>query len=167
MQRLILLRHGKAERANVGGDFERGLTERGRSDAALMGRVLAQAGLVPDLALVSAAKRTRQTWQATGAVFPQAVAEIQPRLYGASGEQIAQAVEDAADQASTVIVVGHNPGLHSFALQLLGHGGAGDRARLAAGFPTATAAAFTFDAQGRASYDGVFYAKDYGGGGGE
>ena len=64
-------------------------------------------------------------------------------------------------------MVGHNPGLHAYALQLLGGGGAGERARLATGFPTATAAAFLFDAQGRAAYDGVFYARDYGGGGGE
>jgi phosphohistidine phosphatase SixA len=48
MQRLILLRHGKAESvAATGGDFERGLTERGLRDAMLIGRALAEAGIVP------------------------------------------------------------------------------------------------------------------------
>ena len=40
LQRLILLRHGKAESmSDLGGDAERGLTDRGRRDSALMGRV--------------------------------------------------------------------------------------------------------------------------------
>ena len=37
----------------LGGDLERGLTDRGRRDAALMGRVLADAGYAPDLVLIS------------------------------------------------------------------------------------------------------------------
>ena len=62
MQRLILLRHGKADSVSaLGGDLERGLTDRGRRDAALMGRVLADAGFTPDLVLVSSARRTCET----------------------------------------------------------------------------------------------------------
>ncbi|HWW25895.1 MAG TPA: histidine phosphatase family protein, partial [Caulobacter sp.] len=52
MDRLILMRHGKAEQhAASGGDFERALAPRGQNDAALMAKVLAKAGLSPDLAL--------------------------------------------------------------------------------------------------------------------
>ena len=76
LQRLILLRHGKAESvAESGGDFERGLTERGRRDAALIGRVLADAGITPDLALVSAARRARETWDEASPAFPHARCE--------------------------------------------------------------------------------------------
>ena len=51
MQRLILMRHGKAERASVGGDdARRRLTERGAADSRLMGKLLADEGLAPDLA---------------------------------------------------------------------------------------------------------------------
>ena len=39
--------------------------------------------------------------------------------------------------------------------------------KLANGFPTSTAAAFTLDAAGRHQYDGVFYVRDFGGGGHE
>ena len=54
MRRLILLRHAKAEnQAASGEDIDRALTARGLADAARMGQVLADAGLQPDLALVS------------------------------------------------------------------------------------------------------------------
>ena len=53
MKRLILFRHGKTERhAPSGEDFDRRLTVRGCEDSHLMGKVLAEAGLVPNLALV-------------------------------------------------------------------------------------------------------------------
>ena len=69
MERLILMRHGKAERhAASGGDFERALAESGRADAAVMGRVLAGLGLTPDLMLVSSARRTRETAERLGLV---------------------------------------------------------------------------------------------------
>jgi phosphohistidine phosphatase len=87
MQRLILLRHGKAESvSDLGGDAERGLTDRGRRDSALMGRVLSQAGVKPDLVLVSDARRTRETWEEVSAAFPSAEAEFDPGLYLASAE---------------------------------------------------------------------------------
>ena len=52
---------------------------------------------------------------------------------------------------------------------LLQEGGAGSAliARAESKFPTSTIAAFTFDAAGRPAYDGLFYAADHGGGGGE
>lgn len=63
MQRLILMRHAEAERAaGSGRDRDRVLSARGRNDAAAMGRALAGRGMRPDLALVSPAARTRQTW---------------------------------------------------------------------------------------------------------
>ena len=65
MQRLILMRHGDAERPHTGtADFDRALTPEGRSESRAVGRALAEAGYRPDLALVSSAARTLQTWQA-------------------------------------------------------------------------------------------------------
>ena len=49
MDRLILLRHGKAEAdAPTGQDFDRALTGRGRRDVALVARELAEGGLGPE-----------------------------------------------------------------------------------------------------------------------
>ena len=97
MQRLILLRHGKAESVSAsGGDIERGLTDRGRRDTALMGRVLADAGAAPDLVMVSEAKRTRETWEELSTAFPSAQVEASRALYLASGEHLARAVGEAS-----------------------------------------------------------------------
>ena len=58
MDRLILLRHGKAEPdAASGQDFDRALTERGRRDTLIVAKALAEAGFAPDLVLVSTAVR--------------------------------------------------------------------------------------------------------------
>ena len=70
MLRLLLLRHAKAERGQPGGrDHERALAQRGRDDAPRLGAYLVRHKLVPDLALVSTAARTRETWALATAAF--------------------------------------------------------------------------------------------------
>ncbi|HEX4180930.1 MAG TPA: histidine phosphatase family protein [Caulobacteraceae bacterium] len=169
MQRLILLRHGKAESvAASGGDFERRLTERGRRDAALIGRVLADAGFAPDLALVSSARRARETWAEVAPTFPYARCESARLLYLASAGYLAQAVLEAAEPVNSLIIVGHNPGLHDFALSLwdqsLWGQAAGGSNPLAAGFPTSAAAVFSLGAGGGARFERMFTPRDHGGG---
>ena len=169
MKRLILMRHGKAERSSPGGDVERALTERGASDAALMGRLLVDESLIPDIGVVSAARRTQQTWAAASLAFPKAQTRVLGGLYNADAGRILFEAEAAGVEHDTVMMVGHNPGMHALTIGLLREGGAGSAliARAESRFPTSTVAAFTFDAAGRPSYDGLFYAADHGGGGGE
>jgi phosphohistidine phosphatase len=169
MHRLILLRHGKAERSAPGGDIARRLTDRGRNDAALMGRVLAERDLIPDVALVSAAARTQETWAAVSPAFPMARAEVTRDLYLASEGLILKLAEERGETVGSIRVVGHNPGLHMLAIHLLRQAGAGAAiiARAEAKFSTSSVAAFTFDEAGRPAYDGLFHASDFGGGGGE
>ena len=62
-RRLVVMRHAKAE-AWGESDQGRALEPRGRDDAAAAGRWLAERGFVPDHALVSAAVRTVETWEA-------------------------------------------------------------------------------------------------------
>ena len=68
-----------------------------------------------------------------------------------------------------LLLIGHNPGIHALAVALLRRDSAPPSivAKLDRGFPTATAAVFAIDQAGRASYDGLFLVKDYGGGGSE
>ena len=117
MRRLILLRHGQAERAAEGEiDFERGLTARGRDDARRIGLWLAgQVGRI-DLALVSPAARARQTWEEAGAAFAGAPAEHPTSFYAADPADMLRVAD--ASEAETVVIVAHNPGLHVLALQL-------------------------------------------------
>lgn len=167
MERLILFRHAKAEAKGSETDFERALTEGGRFDAAVIAQALAKGGLTPTVALVSPARRTMETWEAARAAFPQARAYPMRELYNAGPADIVGALQGVT--AETVIVVGHNPGLHELAIGLLQEGGASSSvmSKVASRFPTATALAFVIDANGRANYDGVFYAADHGGKGGD
>jgi phosphohistidine phosphatase len=169
MRRLILFRHGKAEaRAAGGDDIDRPLARRGCDDAAIIGRVLAREGLAPDLGLVSFALRARQTWDCAHAAFPHAREQVLSGLYNADAETIMAQIEATEDTGSTVMVVGHNPGLHELAVNLLVEAGGppSEIARLAAKFPTASAAAFVADAAGRWVFDGLFLVRDHGGEGG-
>ena len=122
-RRLLLLRHSKTERPEPGQrDRERKLTERGRSDAPVVGAYMARHHLIPDFVLVSPAMRTRETWALVAGAFssaPQVLSE--PRIYNATGDTLADIIREAGD-ASTLLLVGHNPGLHDLALQLIGFG---------------------------------------------
>jgi phosphohistidine phosphatase len=170
MDRLILMRHGKAEQhAASGGDFERALAPRGQNDAALMGKVLAKADLSPDLALVSSARRTRETWEAAAPAFPNTRVETRRDLYHAEAQDVLAAIREEAPDSGTVMVVGHNPGLHELAMRLA-MGGPADPAKLAqlrGKFPTATVAVFSIDADGAPTLSHLFYASENGGHGGE
>jgi phosphohistidine phosphatase len=166
MRRLILFRHAKAEpRAPGEDDFDRPLSERGREDAALVGQALARENLAPDYALISPARRTAETWICARDAFPRIRAELNRALYNARPEDIREAIDQVAERCDTLIVVGHNPGLHELAVELLvdAAASAADVETVSARFPTATAAVYEIDAVGRASLDGVFLAKALGG----
>ena len=169
MDRLILMRHGKAERhAQSGGDFERALADSGRADAAMMGTVLAAAGVAPDLMLVSSARRTRETADQVAPCFAKARLELLRDLYHADPEDVVQAIEIYADQAGALMVVGHNPGLHELALSLALRAGASPihTSKLRGRFPTSTVVVFGWTSEGPV-LEHLFYANENGGAGGE
>ena len=62
MLRLLLLRHAKSAYPAGVDDHDRPLAARGRAAAPVIGRYMADQGLVPDLAVVSTARRAQQTW---------------------------------------------------------------------------------------------------------
>ncbi|WP_396594282.1 SixA phosphatase family protein [Brevundimonas sp. R86498] len=170
MHRLILMRHAKTERAAESGlDRDRALTDRGRADAILMGSVLADKGLRPDLALVSPSVRTRQTWEAMHDALGDVELRIEPRLYDAAPDVIRRLVEDAEDQAGCLLVLAHNPGVHLAALDYLTESAASPSVldRMAGGFATGAVAVFEVDVAGRCLYDGFLTPKAFGGGAGE
>lgn len=167
MHRLILMRHAKTERAAASGlDRDRALTERGRQDAVLIGRALVDQGLRPDLALVSTATRTHQTWDLLHEVFGDVEVRLEPTLYNAASDIIRRFVEGAEDQAGCLLVIGHNPGIHQLAYEYLTESAAspGILDRMAGGFPTGAAAVFEVDVAGRCAYDGYLTPKAFGGG---
>jgi len=167
MHRLILMRHAKTERAAASGlDRDRALTPRGLEDAALMGRILADKNLRPDLAIVSSAVRTRQTWDAVHEALGDVDVRIEPRLYDAAPDVIRRLVQDAEDHAACLLIMAHNPGAHLLALEYLSESAASPSVldRMAGGFPTGAAAIFEVDVAGRCTYDGFLVPKAFGGG---
>ncbi len=159
MHRLILLRHAKAESgAGVADDFARGLTERGRRDAAAMGRVLASEGFAPDLVLASSARRAQQTWDEAAPAFPGAKLEATRALYLASPAELRALIAARRADASigALMIIGHNPGLYELAASFPGLG------RPLVGFPTASAAVIGFDDQGQGRLERHLAPRDFG-----
>lgn len=115
---LILMRHAKSDWVDRSlPDRDRPLNARGRAAAPRMGRWLAAAGYVPDAALVSDARRTRETWAAVAEAMAGAPEPVfQPRLYEASERAILDLLRQA--QGQTLLVLGHNPGLAGVAHRL-------------------------------------------------
>lgn len=148
MLRLMLLRHAKSDWPRSGGrDHERPLNARGREAAPLVGRYMTAHDLLPQHAIVSTAARTRETWslvQQTLRARP--TTEFDSRIYEASPHVILDAIMRSATPARQLIVVGHNPGLQSLALALVGAGECEARARLFEKFPTGGLAVIDFDA---------------------
>ena len=142
MRTLILMRHAKAVRAHeADSDKARGLTERGRREAAAAGAAMAAAGLKPDLALVSTSQRTRET---AAHALPNFTLEtrFEEALYHAAPESIWDAF--AACDGACVVVIGHNPGMAELASGLVrqAHDGSKLAREFSGHFPTAAFAAF-------------------------
>jgi phosphohistidine phosphatase len=149
MLRLLLMRHAKAERSQPGeGDVSRRLTERGRADAATVGAYLQAHGLAPDAAAVSPAARTRETWDLVAQALANAPqATWDDRLYDATPGDILKVIQRTPATAGTLLVIGHNPGLHALVVGLIASGTRAARQRLAEGMPTSTLAAIDFTDQ--------------------
>jgi phosphohistidine phosphatase len=163
MQRLILMRHAEAERASGSGrDRDRALSARGRTDAAAMGRALAARGVRPDLALVSPAARTRQTWDLLHDAFGDVQIRDDEALFNGGAETLRRHVEAVEDEAGCLMVVAHNPGIHLLAVEYLIEGAASPSVldRMSGGFPPGAAAIFGVDAAGRRMLEDWLQPRD-------
>ncbi|MDX6372928.1 MAG: phosphohistidine phosphatase, partial [Nocardioidaceae bacterium] len=115
---LVMIRHAKAEQSGRS-DFERQLTDRGTLDATEAGQWLAARGVEPDQALVSAAVRAQQTWEAVnegGGWDLEGTAD--DALYEAGTETALDLIRETEDVIRTLVVVGHNPTVASLATLL-------------------------------------------------
>ena len=151
MRRLMLLRHAKTESdAPSGRDQDRRLDNRGRHDAAEIGRFIGRNPPFADLVLVSHAVRAHQTWEiaweAMKELVPEPEVELMAELYGADISQLLQTIRSASvADPERLMIVGHNPGMHELAIALAGSGDAAGRGALADNLPTAGLAILDFD----------------------
>jgi phosphohistidine phosphatase len=146
MKRLLLLRHAKSAWPDGIEDHDRPLGDRGRRDAPMMGAYLASAGLQPDLALVSSARRTQETWALVEPALKEpCFARTVPSIYEAEPQAILAAIHDVPDESETLLVIGHNPGFEELAVLLAPQGEADALGRLRTKYPTSGLAAIAFD----------------------
>jgi phosphohistidine phosphatase len=143
---IVLMRHAKAEQGGSS-DLERELSVRGHDDAAEAGAWLADRGIAPDVALVSAAARTRQTW---ASLAKAAGWDLDPSfdrgLYTAGPETALDLMRATSDGARTLVVVGHNPTI-AYLASMLDDGEGDDEAanEMATGFPTGALTVMEYD----------------------
>ena len=139
---LSLLRHAKAAQPLPGQqDFDRPLTERGRNDAAWAGRILA--GFRPGLALVSAAQRTRETWDiASQGITPAPDLAVELNLYLCNPAQLLARLQAVPANIRSVVAVGHNPCMHELAVWLARNAEEPEAAMMRQKFPTSALAIF-------------------------
>lgn len=138
MRRLMLLRHAKSDWPVGVDDHDRPLAGRGRRASPSMGRYMAEEGLVPDLAIISTARRAQETWELARPAF---VAEIfqrnERRIYEAPASAILDVITETGSEIRSLLLVGHNPGIQELALKLIETARESDLARLRRKFPTA------------------------------
>lgn len=147
MRRLMLLRHAKTETDSASGrDIDRKLDERGVADAGDMARWLSQQPAQPDRVLVSPAIRTRQTWEIVAqALTPMPEVREIEALYAANVEQLSGAIHDESDDAATLMLIAHNPGLHELAISLSERNTSEAMRELQNNFPTSAMAIIDFN----------------------
>jgi phosphohistidine phosphatase len=117
---LILLRHGKAEDFNAGGDSARELVEKGREQARRAARLLKGAKCRPEIVLTSPLVRARQTADEFCEVAEVPGAVIQGWL--ACGMSPERALKELAGfcEFKRVAIVGHEPDFSGLVEWLLG-----------------------------------------------
>lgn len=125
MRELILLRHAHAEPLVEGQtDLDRPLSAEGLVEAEASGRWLKEQAMVPDLALCSPSRRTRETLDAVLAAIGYVDQRLDESIYDATSGTLA-AMVDAHRDVERLLVVGHNPGLERLAA-LMHSGQSGD-----------------------------------------
>ncbi|MGF1649097.1 MAG: histidine phosphatase family protein [Hyphomicrobiaceae bacterium] len=147
-RRLILFRHAKSAWDEAGlEDFDRGLAARGIEAAPRMAEWIAATGYIPDLVLCSSAQRTRATFDLARRPLGLGSEHVcyLDELYHATPATLLATVRAASDPVSTLMIIGHNPGLQDFAIMMIGSGDAELIRALSIKLPTAAVVVLTFD----------------------
>jgi phosphohistidine phosphatase len=148
MRQLLLLRHAKSSWDDPRlSDHARPLNARGKRAAEAMAEAMRSLGLTPDVVLVSSARRTLQTLEALSPIEGGPIIEPMDELYLAPWPRLLEVLRGVPETARSVLLIGHNPGMHELAMAIAGPVGmaasAGSAQRLARGYPTGSLAEFT------------------------
>lgn len=121
MKTLYVLRHSKAGQTNkrILDDHERRLTGKGERLCAVVAEDLKRIEAKIGIVLCSTANRCVETYEGVKRSFPlDAPLQLSPSLYLADVQEILGQVRRLPAEHGSALIVGHNPGLHEFCLQL-------------------------------------------------
>lgn len=138
LRELLLLRHAKSDwKDDTLTDLERPLADKGKKSLCKVAYWLNEHQLIPDLILVSPAKRTHQTLKRLK--LPRDIpTEVHIELYMADLDAFKALLAQVPSQYERVLIIGHNPGLESL-MQFLSQKLPNHSSKL---FPTASLAHF-------------------------
>lgn len=161
-RRIVLFRHAKADWPQVA-DHERPLADRGRKDAAVAGRRLADTGIPFGLALCSTAVRTRETWKLAVHELPQRPKTVyEERIYEASPGELIALLNETPDDTQNVVLIGHNPGVQALTGILADESESETRTKLTSrDFPAAAFAILAFTGSWKALEAGTATLLDF------
>lgn len=109
---LVIVRHSKSAWPDGVADHDRPLSERGRRDAPAVGRWLREQGIVAEMAVVSSARRARETFElAAVELDPAPEPLITDSVYGASTGDLLDTVRELPSAVTVALLVGHNPSI--------------------------------------------------------
>ena len=114
MKSIIIIRHADASYdTNIPTDFDRPLTNQGLLDAKVMGKVLSNKTQDINLILSSPANRAITTARIIAEQIEyDKIIEEKKRIYNASYREILDIISKLNNEIHSVIIFGHNPGLH-------------------------------------------------------
>ncbi len=131
MKTLFLLRHAKSTRDDPSiEDHERPLNARGHDDAKAIGQHIKDAGYAPALVMCSTAQRTQETYGHIAPFLGGAKLILERELYLASATRLLRHIRAAPEDAASLMLIGHNPGIESLALLLTRQAAAGAQSSL-------------------------------------
>ncbi|MCW8805369.1 MAG: histidine phosphatase family protein [Ignavibacteriaceae bacterium] len=114
MKTIYLVRHAKSFWGDQSTpDFDRPLNKRGKRDAPLMGEILNDKKVKPDLIISSPAKRAKKTAIAIAIElnYPEKKIVFKEELYEATINTILKILQKLDEGHNTIMIFGHNPGL--------------------------------------------------------
>lgn len=146
MSQLLLLRHAAAVKAGfMTSDFDRPLAEKGHASLEMLANAISETKLFPDLILVSASCRTRETASILIKLLGRTIETIvDDTLYNGGTIEYMDTIKRHGD-VDRLMLVGHNPTISDLALALTGEGAAHSISSLISGFSPSNMATISFE----------------------
>lgn len=117
-KKVYIMRHAKTEDAFLAGkpDFQRNLTERGKSDAVMIAERFVGKNPSPELIIASTANRAADTAKIVAGTtgYPEERILWDKDLYLCEASKIDQAISGISGDYTTVLIVAHNFGITDF-----------------------------------------------------